>query len=386
MSRSLCLLAIYAACALFVVIDANSIDEITGFAGFLTRFTAHQHALSEQKRALEERKFEQFKEALGIPSSFGNDGPEYVKLRQTYAKNMVNLNELIANEQDDAEYGPTDEMYLSYDEFRRTRLGYRSDMRRLLGDDPSPNEVDFATVWKKLLQQHNKTEKELIDGAPEEVDWRKVPGVVSKVKNQGSCGSCWSFSTTGAVEGQYGLRNKSLSLSEEELVDCDTADEGCNGGLPQYAYEQIITLGGLETESDYPYNPFPSKKGCRMSKKAPKYPIKGFVNLPNNEEIIKAWVAYRGPVSIGINAFAMQFYRHGVSRPFSFLCSPKQLDHAVLIVGYGHDTSKKGKVVPYWIVKNSWSTFWGEKGYYRVYRGSNVCGVASDVSAPLLPI
>ncbi|XP_060073234.1 cathepsin F-like [Ylistrum balloti] len=245
-----------------------------------------------------------------------------------------------------ARYGATKFADLTESEFRQY-VGYKWD---LLGN---------VGMQKADIPRGN---------IPEAFDWRDH-NAVTEVKNQGSCGSCWAFSTTGNIEGQWAIkRNKLLSLSEQELVDCDKVDEGCNGGLPSQAYKEIIRLGGLETETRYKYDGVDEK--CTFNRSDVRVTINSSVSISSNETEMAAWLAKNGPISIGINAFVMQFYMGGISHPWSFFCNPKNLDHGVLIVGYGVQDG-----TPYWVVKNSWGPDWGEKGYYLVYRGDGVCGL-----------
>jgi len=208
------------------------------------------------------------------------------------------------------------------------------------------------------------------------VDW-VAKGAVTSPKNQASCGSCWAFSTTGSVEGAYQIASgKLVSLSEEDHVSCDKVDSGCHGGAMENAF-QWIKKNGICTEADYPYTSGNGKTGTCKRVCKPAVTITGYTNVPpHNENALKAAVS-KQPVSIAIEAdkSAFQLYHGGVlDNP---ACGTK-LDHGVLIVGYGTDGGKD-----YWKVKNSWGASWGEKGYIRMIRGENMCGVSLDASYPV---
>jgi len=212
-------------------------------------------------------------------------------------------------------------------------------------------------------------------------DWRPY-GAVTGVKDQGQCGSCWSFGTTGDIEGTWFLAGHDLiSLSEQQLVSCDKTDAGCNGGLQENAFDYVIRVGGIQSEAAYPYT---SGKGvvatCKVdtTKFVANISAWGQVSSsPSGEAAIAPYLVQNGPVTIGINANPMQDYVRGIDDPSR--CSPYNLNHAVLIVGYGTEAG-----VDYWLIKNSWGTLWGEQGYYRIVRGVDACGLARDVVHSLI--
>jgi len=214
-------------------------------------------------------------------------------------------------------------------------------------------------------------------------------GAVTPVKDQGQCGSCWSFSTTGAIEGVNALYYKRHggndtdaleAVSEQELVDCDTADSGCNGGLMDYAFSFVVENDGIDTEKDYPYDA--RVHSCDVPRRDRRVvTIDGHVDVqPGNETALMRAVR-RGPVSIAIEADqrAFQFYSGGV---FDAPCGDS-LDHGVLIVGYGKDEDSDQD---YWLVKNSWGASWGDQGYIKLAMGiapSGQCGLTSMASYPV---
>jgi len=208
------------------------------------------------------------------------------------------------------------------------------------------------------------------------VDWT-TKNAVTPVKNQAQCGSCWSFSTTGSLEGAYAIASKTLvSLSEEELVQCDKVDQGCQGGLMDNAFKWIEGNGGLATEECYPYTSGTGTRGtCAPKKCANSVTLTGFKDVTSGDEDALATAVALGPVSVAIEAdkSVFQSYKSGILD--SAACG-KKLDHGVLVVGYGTDGED------YWKVKNSWGATWGEQGYLRMARGKNMCGIAQQPSYP----
>jgi len=215
--------------------------------------------------------------------------------------------------------------------------------------------------------------------APSEIDWR-TRGYVTPVKDQGQCGSCWAFSSTGALEGQH-MREygELIPLSEQNLVDCVTFNAGCHGGWMDNSFIYVMRNGGLDTEQSYPYE---AKDGrCRYNVNTVGTKEYGLRDLPwGREDYLKQAVAYEGPISVGIDATHASFmsYKSGVY--FEPSCSNITTDHAVLVVGYGTDDG-----MDYWLVKNSWTVNWGEEGYIKMARNkNNMCSIANYAAFPVV--
>ncbi|CAM6064188.1 unnamed protein product [Sphagnum tenellum] len=211
---------------------------------------------------------------------------------------------------------------------------------------------------------------------PASIDWRSK-GAVTAIKNQSTCGGCWAFSTTGSVEGINAIRTGELvALSEQQLLDCDTkSDHGCHHGSVDNAFKYIIENGGIDTEKDYPYT---AKVGtCQTTKNVVS--IDDYAEVPENNETALLQAVSVQPVSVAINATGLQHFKTGI---FTGPCGT-QLEHAVLVVGYGSSSGRD-----YWIVKNSWGTGWGQNGYALMERlGSGnrngLCGINMIPSYPI---
>ncbi|XP_044265939.1 procathepsin L-like [Tribolium madens] len=213
---------------------------------------------------------------------------------------------------------------------------------------------------------------------PASFDWRQRGGV-TPVKNQGQCGSCWAFATLGAIESHYKIRFKrTVSLSEQQLVDCVGRGGGCGGGWMPTAYSYIARNKGVNYNRDYRYQARNGK--CRYSSSKPHITIRGYAAINNNqnEEAVRKMVATKGPVSVAIHVDTRTFnsYKSGV---YNNPSCRGVLNHAVVIVGYGRERG-----LDYWLVKNSWGSTWGQGGYIKMARNRrNQCGIATHASYPV---
>ncbi|OMO67169.1 hypothetical protein CCACVL1_20727 [Corchorus capsularis] len=288
-------------------------------------------------------------------------------------------------------YETVEEMKLRFSIFKENLDLIRSTNKKKLSYRLGVNE--FADLTWQEFQKHRlgaaqncsatlKGNHKLTDVVlPETKDWREE-GIVSPVKNQGSCGSCWTFSTTGALEAAYHQAfGKGISLSEQQLVDCAGAfnNFGCNGGLPSQAFEYIKYNGGLDTEEAYPYT---GKNGvCKFSSENVGVKVFDSVNITlGAEDELKHAVGLVRPVSVAfevVNTFRL--YKDGVFTSDTCGSTPMDVNHAVLAVGYGVENG-----VPYWLIKNSWGADWGLNGYFKMELGKNMCGVATCASYPVV--
>jgi hypothetical protein len=227
---------------------------------------------------------------------------------------------------------------------------------------------------------------------PPAFDWRDA-GAVTPVRDQRACGSCWAFATAQNIESLWALHGGELfSLSPQEIVDCstgcapegaygDVCNSGCAGGWPWSAFADIMQLpgGGLSAEAEYPYTGVAG--GCRAANSSAALDvaasITGYTCLGSDEAVLRNWLLGRGPFTVALDASRLALYVGGVYAPAD--CSETELDHAVLVVGYGTQDG-----IDFWTVKNSWGDAWGEGGYFRLARGRNMCGVANAASTALI--
>jgi len=238
---------------------------------------------------------------------------------------------------------------------------------RAAGMKPGPNHSAVANVYTQ------DEVASILKGSPS-ADWR-TKNAVTAVKDQGDCGGCWAFASTGNIEGQWAIAgNKLTSLSEQELLECDDyfPCSGCNGGEMSCAFLFLKSerKGSIATEASYPYTAgAASKTGKCKGAKSTGATITGSKDLPTNEKQMAAWLATNGPIAIGAYAIPWKQYKSGILTS----CGSGDVDHAILIVGYGTENGQD-----YWTIKNSWGKSYGEAGYIRIARGVNLCKVASQ--------
>ncbi|XP_065838198.1 uncharacterized protein [Oscarella lobularis] len=249
-------------------------------------------------------------------------------------------------------YGLTIFSDLTESEFRDQYLGY--------SPAPSPSahetEADLTTYRVEHL--------------PRRFDWRNVKNTVTPVKDQGQCGSCWAFSTTENIESVwaiYGPKQSLTKLSVQQIVDCESHSNGCQGDTTTAAYDYVLKAGGLESEEDYRYTA--KDQRCRFRQSNVVARIDGFERVGRNETEMMLYLYNRAPLSVCVDAISWQHYRGGVMMK---RCGT-ELGHCVLVTGY----DMKGSV-PYWIVRNSWGTKWGENGYIHLEMFRDECGLATE--------
>lgn len=260
----------------------------------------------------------------------------------------------VLNQQDTAEYGVNKFSDLSQEEFAAMYLTYKP--------TPIPDDVRVPPVSQERVSQ-----------LPKSFDWRNEhPSPVTPVKNQKQCGSCWAFSATENIESVW-IRagHSAVELAPQQIVDCDTTDDGCQGGFPSRAFEYVIRAGGMEKESDYPYTARNGRCEAQKDKMVVKISSFKYATQSRNETEMQVRLQDWAPLSICLDASQWSSYRGGVLTH----CGNQQ-DHCVQLVGWNKESNP-----PYWIVRNSWGEDWGMNGYIHLEMGKNMCGVDNTVTS-----
>ena len=300
----------------------------------------------------EQQDFLKFQEFLSKYGKSYDSLQEYLARFKVFRQNLRRMEDR-ANSNAMYEEGVTKFSDLTPNEFRRTYLNLDVNILNTLHFEEAEPVLHF--------------------GAEDNFDWLDA---LNPVKNQGNCGSCWAFSTVANLEGLYYIKyGQHKRFSEQMLVDCDTSDSACNGGLMEYTFEWIKNNGGLMLEDDYAYTG--TKGTCKSS--SSKYAVKvtGYKKLSSDDETdILNYLVETGPLAIAVNADPLQYYSSGIASYSKSTCDPSGINHAVNLVGYGVENGTK-----YWLVRNSWGADWGEDGYFRMLRGSGTCGINTYITS-----
>ncbi|XP_015424542.1 PREDICTED: cathepsin W isoform X2 [Myotis davidii] len=321
---------------------------------------------------------------------------EYAHRLDIFARNLAHAQRLQEEDLGTAEFGVTAFSDLTEEEFDQLYGNQRA-----AGRAPNVDREVGSDEWQESV--------------PSTCDWRKAPGVMSPVKDQKTCSCCWAMAAAGNIEAQWGIKTRqsvevsvqgtagrggmcanggrgpgdqspTLSLLAPELLDCGRCGDGCSGGFVWDAFITVLNNSGLASEKDYPFQGAVRAK-CQAKKHKKVAWIQDFIMLSDNEQRIAWYLATEGPITVTINKKLLQQYQNGVIKATQTTCDPQNVDHVVLLVGFGKTKSVEGRQAkgvpghsrrrstPYWILKNSWGANWGEKGYFRLHRGSNACGI-----------
>ncbi|XP_036182493.1 cathepsin W isoform X2 [Myotis myotis] len=320
---------------------------------------------------------------------------EYARRLDIFARNLAQAQQLQEEDLGTAEFGVTAFSDLTEEEFDQLYGNQRA-----AGRAPNVDRKVGSDEWEESV--------------PSTCDWRKAPGVMSPVKDQKTCSCCWAMAAAGNIEAQWGIKTRqSVEVSVQELLDCGRCGDGCSGGFIWDAFITVLNNSGLASEKDYPFQGAVRAK-CQAKKHKKVAWIQDFIMLSDNEQRIAQYLATEGPITVTINKkllqvrqgrewgeehigdvapdsaplpLPLQQYKNGVIKATRTTCDPQNVDHVVLLVGFGKTKSVEGRQAkdvsghshrrstPYWILKNSWGANWGEKGYFRLHRGSNACGI-----------
>ncbi|XP_023949514.2 digestive cysteine proteinase 1-like [Bicyclus anynana] len=296
---------------------------------------------------------ELFEDFIRVHSKVYSSKAEKAKRFDIFLQNLKDINDL-NSKHEYAEFGITKFSDLTRDEF----------LKRYSCLIPQSDHADHCRHSDNFRNENDEV------AIPSEFDWRQK-NVVTQVKDQGACGSCWAFSVTGNVESINAIKTgQLLLLSEQQLVDCDKGNMGCNGGYQNVAIQYFKNQGAMSATS-YPYTAIDGN--CKYNAEQVVVNVTDCLKIQTaKEDDIAEQLVKIGPLSISIDASSLMNYQKGIINGQS--CSGFELNHAVLLVGYGTDNG-----LPYWLVKNSWGGF-GEKGYFRMQRGVNCLNFMNDAA------
>jgi cathepsin L len=282
---------------------------------------------------------------------------ERMRRFEIFKSNLVEI-ENLNKKYPSATFGVTKFATWTKEEFEQKML-IPKDMSLRSAKPPSDSHIEYEVTQEEL------------DSAPTYFDWRQQK-VVTSIKDQDSCGSCWAFASTAAIESQYAIHTrKLLNLSEQQLVDCEWVSQGCNFGFVNTAYDYVRDNGQFTYDS-YPYQD--EKTKCHKTSSDRVF-IDGHRYVTANETAIAAYIAKYGPAAFAIICpEALMHYKGGILEVNDCLEQSTGL-HAMVLIGYTQD---------YWIIKNQWGTTWGEHGFVRFKRGINMCDMALQVDAPYI--
>jgi len=299
----------------------------------------------------------QFKTWMKTYNKHYDTDAEYLKRLEVFKHNLVRYAKLNTKDSN-VVHGPTKFSDISHEEFLD---------KYLLKNFTSPLQRGENVRVAETLP---------IKPLPTSYSWVSK-GATTPIYNQGQCGSCWAFSTTESIESMNFLAGKPLtSLSMQQIVDCDTSDDGCNGGDPPTAYQYVISAGGLETYANYPYTAQDGNCQFQASLIAQSISSWQYVTQSQNENQMQQFTYTTGPPSILVDASTWDSYNGGV---YTSSDCGTQLDHAVQIVGWDVFQGQNA-----WVVRNSWGTDWGYAGYLYVAIGQNACGIAMECTAAIV--
>ena len=300
---------------------------------------------------IDNETFQEFIEYTKKYNKKYNSSEEFEKRYNIYKNNLQEIKRFAIKTNNNLKFGINKFADLTKEEFANNYLNFDPEIYRDLAT-VNPDDLDLDEV-----------------DAPDNWDWTEQ-GIITTVKHQLLCGACWSFATSAAIESQFMLEyGLNISLSEQQLIDCDYSNKGCSGGNMKKAFNYLKT-NGLMSANDYPF--IGDSGECQYDESKTIVKVKNWAFVPKDEEIMKKALYKYGPLAGALNGWMMEFYENGIFEPyFDFLC-PASINHAVVIVGYGIE-EKTGML--YWKVKNSWGQDWGDNGYFKVRRGGGICGI-----------